>query len=214
MGDRWNAGDLSESRYVWLPIEFLPDDKIAIGRYSNWTLDELDGKGFFEITGDLPVTALSVDEIAKLLPDEIEISYGTETEKTPVTWNVGSYDADKIGTVTVTGTLTEKDNRTFTHKIHIVDPKTIYFFDSGAETSEYVDAAKAVLGEQLLNSAADQAYTAEKKAGYVAEKVREKDESDYDIGLHDGSGMLENGWYAGSDKNIQYSFDLEPENIQ
>lgn len=210
MGDHWNSGDLSESRYVWLPIEFLPDDKIAIGRYSDWTLDELEGKGLFEIKSDLPKTAASVDEIAELLPNEVEISYGTETEKTPVTWEVGSYDAGQVGTVTITGTLTEKDNRTFTHEIHVIDSKTVYFFDSGAETSEYFDAAKAELGEQLLNNKADQAYTAENKAGYVAEKVREDSESDYDIGLHAGDGMLQNGWYAGSNKNIEYSFDLEP----
>lgn len=49
MGDRWNAGDLSESRYVWLPIEFQPDNKIALRRYENWTLEELEGKGLFEV---------------------------------------------------------------------------------------------------------------------------------------------------------------------
>lgn len=41
MGDRWNAGDLSESRYVWLPIEFQDNSRIALRRYENWTLDEL-----------------------------------------------------------------------------------------------------------------------------------------------------------------------------
>ena len=35
MGDRWNAGDLRNSRYVWLPVEFQEENKIAIRRYEN-----------------------------------------------------------------------------------------------------------------------------------------------------------------------------------
>lgn len=42
MGDRWNAGDLSESRYVWLPIEFQEDDgKAVLKRKDNWKLEEV-----------------------------------------------------------------------------------------------------------------------------------------------------------------------------
>lgn len=37
MGDRWNEKDLGDSRYVWLPIEFLPENKIALPRKQNWT---------------------------------------------------------------------------------------------------------------------------------------------------------------------------------
>ena len=48
MGDRWlnpdNGGDLSDSRYVWLPIEFGSNDEIVLKSYSN-SLDELDNKG-------------------------------------------------------------------------------------------------------------------------------------------------------------------------
>lgn len=45
MGDRWSNPDkgyqLRDSRYVWIPVEFLPGDKIALKRYSNWKLDDL-----------------------------------------------------------------------------------------------------------------------------------------------------------------------------
>ena len=44
MGDRWSNPDtgnqLRDSRYVWIPVEFLPGDKIALKRYSNWKLDD------------------------------------------------------------------------------------------------------------------------------------------------------------------------------
>lgn len=49
MGDRWynssvNGGELYDSRYVWLPVEFGEGNKIAIRDYSNWTLEELGAK--------------------------------------------------------------------------------------------------------------------------------------------------------------------------
>ena len=39
MGDRWNEQDLADSRYVWLPIQFLPDSRIALPRMENWTFN-------------------------------------------------------------------------------------------------------------------------------------------------------------------------------
>lgn len=56
MGDRWyntsvNGGDLSDSRYVWLPIEFGSNDRIAIRDYNDWTLEELGAKENLVING-------------------------------------------------------------------------------------------------------------------------------------------------------------------
>ena len=46
MGDRWSNPDtgnaLRDSRYVWLPVNFLPDNKIALRRNMNWSLEVLD----------------------------------------------------------------------------------------------------------------------------------------------------------------------------
>ncbi|MCI8490181.1 MAG: family 43 glycosylhydrolase [Lachnospiraceae bacterium] len=46
MGDRWHnpdrGGTLRSSRYVWLPIEFLENNKIAIKDYSDWSMDVFD----------------------------------------------------------------------------------------------------------------------------------------------------------------------------
>lgn len=208
MGDRWNAGDLSESRYVWLPIEFQPDNKIALRRYENWALEELEGKGLFEVKTELPKTVSSIAEIGELLPSEVTICYGTEDEKTPVTWNVGTYDEDKLGTVTVTGTLTEKD-RTFTHEIHVVDEKIKYFFDSAAEESVYYDYAKEVLGNKLQNNKPDQKYTSENHAGYTGITKQENGEN-FDLGIHEGRNYIETGWWAAANKNIEYAFDVKP----
>lgn len=208
MGDRWNGGDLSESRYVWTPVEFQPDNKIALRRYENWTLKDLEGKGLFEVTTELPSIASSVSEIAGQLPSEVEISYGTDTETTPVTWSIGEYDESKAGTVTVTGTLTEK-GRTFSHDVHIVRADTLYFFDSGAEESAYFDAVKEELGNKVHNTEADQKYTEENQAGYTGVTEQESP-TGYDMGKHNGGNFLESGWWAASGKNIEYAFELQP----
>ena len=208
MGDRWNAGDLSESRYVWLPVEFTAEGRIALGRYENWTLDVLDNMGLVDVTTELPQTAASVAEIPELLPSEVTVSFGTEEETTPVEWSVGSYDENKLGTVTVTGTLTELD-KTISHTIYVIDPDTKYFFDSAAEESAYFDALKEELGDSLLNSVPDQKYSDENKGGYTGTTEEESPDS-FDIGKHDGGGELENGWWAAGGRNIEYAFDLTP----
>lgn len=53
MGDRWNAGDLSESRYVWLPVIFKEDGGIELKRYDNWKLEEV-----WDMTKDADTTEL------------------------------------------------------------------------------------------------------------------------------------------------------------
>lgn len=208
MGDRWNAGDLSESRYVWIPVEFQPDNKIALRRYENWDLSALDGKGIFDIKTELPATVSSGTSVMEQLPAEITITYGTEDETTPVTWEAAEYDENKMGTVTVTGTLTKK-GRTFTHDIHVINQNTLYFFDSGAETSDYFDAVTEKLGNQVKNKTADPKYTEENKAGFAGITETESPDS-YDVGRHDGSNCFESGWWAESGKNIEYAFELQP----
>ncbi len=208
MGDRWNAGDLSESRYVWLPVEFQPDNKIALRRYENWTLEDLEGKGSFEVITELPTVASSVADIEQQLPKEITISYGTGEELTPVSWSVEAYDESKMGTVTVTGNLTEKGN-SFRHQMYIVRPDTKYFFDCGTEESQYFDTVKEQLGENLLNHVSDQKYSQGEKAGYTGTTETEAPDN-FDIGLHAGGNELENGWWAASGKNIEYTFALNP----
>lgn len=165
-------------------------------------------KRAFEIKTKLPTVVSSVNDIAGQLPDEVTISYGTEEETTPVTWNVGEYDANKIGNVTITGNLTEK-GREFSHDIYIVNPSTLYFFDSGAEQSEYFDVVKKTLGNKVLNTVPDQRYSEENKAGYTGVTKADSPES-FDIGLHEGKKIQESGWWAAEGKNIEYAFALKP----
>lgn len=207
MGDRWNAGNLSESRYVWLPMEFQDGNKIALRRYENWTLEELTDKGSYDIVSDIPKTVKSAEELISVLPEKVTLSNGTtETEHT-VLWNTEALKPGMLGTVTVKGTL--DNGREVSHKAQIVNPDTVYFFDSYAEKSEYFDAVKEAAGEKLLNAQPDQKYTEETKAGYTG--VLEKENgNNFDMGTHDGNDMWGTGYWAAAGKTIDYAFVLEP----
>ena len=39
MGDRWNEDDLSNSRYIWLPIEFDGQGGMSISFVDEWKLE-------------------------------------------------------------------------------------------------------------------------------------------------------------------------------
>ena len=207
MGDRWNAGDLSESRYVWLPVEFQEGNKIALRRYENWTLDELNDKGSFDIVTEIPETVASAGELIAALPEKVTLSNGTTEEEHTVTWNTDALKPGILGTVTVKGTL--DNGREVSHTAQIVNPDTVYFFDSHATESEYFDAVKKEAGDKLLNTQPDQKYTEETKAGYTG-ILESEDSENFDIGTHDGSSMWNNGYWATSGKTIDYAFTLEP----
>ena len=212
MGDRWfnpdSGGDLSDSRYVWLPVEFLPGNQIQLKNYADWTLEELENKASFEVTSELPTVVSSVSEIADVLPDTVMVDFGSGSVEKEVTWDIGSLDENKLGVAAVTGILTD-GNREFTHEISIVNPKLIYFFDSGADTSEYYDTVNANLLGRLKNAVPDEAYTEENGAGYVG-VTNLVDKDKFDLGHHAGDTYLSNGWWAASGKDIVYAFDLEP----
>ncbi|MEY8517354.1 discoidin domain-containing protein [Lachnospiraceae bacterium 29-84] len=209
MGDRWrnpdNGGSLRDSRYVWLPVEFLSGNKIALRRYSDWTLDTFKDLAPFEVKTELPQTAATVDELRSKLPSEIEIQYASETavNKVNVTWSGFPEEEDILGTITLTGTL--GNGRVFTHSVDLLNSKMIYFFDCYAQDTEcsYLEHAKEVLKDALRNTKADQAYSEETKAGYAGE---------YDVdfgGKSENNDIWSRGYWAKSNKNIDYAFELE-----
>lgn len=209
MGDRWNAGDLSESRYVWLPMEFQEGNKIALRRYENWTLEELNNKGTYDVVTELPETAASAEDLLSALPKKVVLDNGTEQSEHTVTWDTSAVAEGALGTVSVKGTL--DNGRIINHEVQIVNPNTVYFFDSYATESEYFDAVKETAGKNLLNTQPDQKYTEENKAGYTS-VLESEDSQNFDMGTHDGGNMWENGYWAKEGKTIDYAFTMEPGN--
>ena len=207
MGDRWNSGDLSESRYVWIPVEFQEGDKIALRRYDNWTLDALNDKGTYDVVTELPKTAASAEELIAALPETVTMSNGTTSKEYTVTWETDKLTPETIGEVTVKGKLDNKE--TVSLEVQIVNPNTVYFFDSYATESAYFDAVKKAAGDKLLNTQPDQKYSEETKAGYTS-VLESEDSKNFDMGTHGGGDMWGTGYWAESGKTIDYAFTLKP----
>ncbi len=211
MGDRWHnpdyGGDLSDSRYVWIPVEFTPGDGIVLKSYENWTLDDLENKGTFEVdTKSLPAAVSDITKIEEKLPKTVRVDYGNGYEDEGVIWTADTSDEDKLGMISITGTL-EKSGRTFVHETGITDGQLRYFFDCGADgESEYFDVLKNALGDKLINSEADRRYT-EGNGGYIG-TLKSENDKDFDLGHYSGDNYLSNGWWAGSNRDIVYGFDL------
>ena len=222
MGDRWynpdTGADISDSRYVWLPIEFGSDNTIMIKDYSNWTLDELNGKGAISIDTELPEEADSVSSLMEALPDTVNVSIGDESyNDTPVTWSLdedvqalGDY---ALGDITVTGSLADL-NREFTIDVFCCPPSLVYLVDcaTGEDNPSEVYDRFAAGADELLNMVSDQAYGNDNGInwGYTSTPGAAGGSSSEDMGSHTPGSFYDSGWWATSSGTIDYSFELDP----
>lgn len=223
MGDRWynpdNGAKLSDSRYVWLPIEFGSDNTILIRDYSDWTLDELEGKGAITVNTELPTVTGSVADLLKELPETLDVSIGNENyPDAAVEW---SYSGDKnyaLGNVTVSGivTLTEGVTREVSLTVFCCPKQLVYFADcytNGDNTSAIFEKF-AANADDLLNTVSDQAYGDDKGVnwGYTSTPGASGGSSSEDMGSKGSGDFYDTGWWATSSGNIEYGFELEPGN--
>ena len=225
MGDRWlnpdNGGDLSDSRYVWLPIEFGSNDEIVLKRYSNWTLDELDNKGKVTLQTQLPEETSSVSELMKELPAAVNVKFGgKDYTDTPITWKLDETDAalgnEILGNVSITGTLTEL-NKDITLQVFSCPSGLTYFADCYTNTDgndSEVHKKFAAGADNLLNTVSDQAYGADAGInwGYTSTPGASGGGDSQDMGSKGTGDFYNTGWWATSKGSIEYSFEVEPGN--
>lgn len=236
MGDRWYnenngngvtvgpgaGGRLRDSRYVWLPIEFTGDGKIAIRRYSDWKLSAFDSIEPYELMTELPEVG-SAAKLSTQLPAKLKIKLLTEEQEreVDVAWDTEGITAKTLGEVSVTGAMTyakggETHTRTITHNMSLLDEKLIYFFDCASDqtgAASYFDLLRANL-EGLKNVEPDQAYSVENLAGYDGNRGdagTSSSDSSYDFAIKSDAGedMWTQGYWATKGKSIKYSFVLE-----
>ena len=214
MGDRWSNPDkgylLRDSRYVWLPIEFTSDGGIRIFRYNDWDLSIFDSLKSYDIVTSLPTVVASVKELKENLPTDIEIKYQGEEEtiKIPVVWNSIEADDNAIGEMEVSGLM--ENGRTIKFTANVVNDKLIYFFDCASTNADgqkidnsFFNEVQNMQGKVLRNDETDQAYTSENHAGYTGNFTD-------DLGVkYSSDDIWGHGFWARSNKNIDYSFDLE-----
>jgi|GEM_PF-686568 len=218
MGDRWynpdNGAKLSDSRYVWLPIEFGSNNTIAIRNYSNWTLDELEGKGAVSIITKLPEVTHKASKLVSGMPDRINVKIGEKSYKdTPVTWKADIPDGDDtVGTVTVTGTL-DKIGREVEVNVLSVPLKLKYFADCYTNNEVNSSSMFKAISENasLENTFSDQAKTSENSWGYSSRPGASGGSSSEDMGSHgSNSDFYDTGWWATDSGKIAYTFSLDP----
>lgn len=222
MGDRWynpdTGADISDSRYVWLPIEFGSDNTIMIKDYSNWTLDELKGKGAISVDTEFPKTTTSVSSLMDSLPAAVDVTSGdTKYTDTPVEWSLDERTAAlgdyALGDVTVTGNLTEL-NREFTVTAFNCPPSLVYLVDcaTGEDNPSEVYDRFAAGADELLNMVSDQPYGNDHGIswGYTSTPGAAGGSSSEDMGSHTPGSFYDSGWWATSSGTIDYSFELDP----
>ena len=167
MGDRWSSsdvsgtsGDLRDSRYVWLPVEFDQNGKMILRYYDEWTLEDLEFKGKIELKTELPTQATLGDNLN--LPKTVTITTGGQEIETPVTWSTEI--ANKAGVMSVEGTLTELNDKVISTDIVVVPKNLIYFASPSAlENGENTDDYNKIVenSKNIINTVADQVYDPE-----------------------------------------------------
>ena len=211
MGDRWYSSTLRDSRYVWLPIEFDMEGNIYIRKYSNWNLDIFPKIKPFSIITELPTSAESISDLKNNLPEKLKIQYKGEstTQYVDVNWVIKGSD-NYIADILVQGSLSNE--RSIEFYSQIFDPRTIYFFDSGAElygAGEYYNQLKKKLGSKLLNKVGDQTYIKGIQDGYSSILGGTNDDVDISYKSGGGEDIWGHGFWAHGGKNIEYSFTLK-----
>lgn len=205
MGDRWNQNNLTDSRYVWLPIEFGQNDEILLKWYGEWKLELLDSMGKITVNTSLP-TRVSVGQVPQL-PTTLNITLNDGTNlDSPVNWVVNAADFSKPGSIVVNGTLTAIANKAIQTTIYVIPDTAVYFVHAGgAETSDYL-AWSSYMNNTLINKdVIDQKYDPVNGQtwGYVGDSTRTSGGA---------SGNLFSSLrylLANSGNDITYKFDME-----
>lgn len=205
MGDRWLGSNVGDSRYVWLPVEFGENYWMTLREYSNWTLDELEGKSGYEVDRR-ELTDMEILVSDRVNMDELEgktvmiISGDGSTLEMPIwDWRKESLlDSYAIGKEKLTGFMKDFQGKEISVNVTKYQDAMVYFVDCNGAAADYYDGF-ARLGIELLNDKPDQVYDGE--WGLVS-KLSE------DVGTHSGAGLFGTGYWAEKDKSITYRFAL------
>lgn len=200
MGDRWNRGNLADSRYVWLPVEFEYDYAMKLLGISNWTLKDLEGKSGYTISEeDIPVNKLLISEELNL--KDFQSREGNlicqDGSRIPVhmEWKlekgIHSY---AIGFDTLRCRVSGEKNLETEVGVNWYQGNTVYFVDCNGTDSDYFSGfAKKEI--ELLNKRADQKFDG--TWGLLGTP-----------GKYNGDSVFANGYWAHEGQSLAYRFTL------
>lgn len=220
-GDRWfnpdTGNDISQSRYVMTPIQFV-GDQLRVLPHGDWTLDDLDRYEVVQLdeSNDLPSTAGSMSDLMASLPSTVTVVRGannggadTETLTTAVSWDPYFGDDQPTGDVTVTGHLPELNDVTVSFTVTVYPKDTVLYIDAGSDPGNESDYYRNIVENAsglINNKASDQPYSVESGWGYVGTVGADGDMQRYGT---ESSDVYETGWYANAGKTIAYKADLK-----
>lgn len=157
MGDRWNSGNLKDSRYIWLPLEFDQEGDMMLKWYDKWDLSDLDNKGKLELVTALP-DAVTLGKQPEL-PNTIEIINSGSQQKVPVTWKIDEQSFSKPGPLNITGILPTLNNKIITHRLFIIPDNVKYFVSPGSTVTKDYEEMSSYMEDTLENKGVnDQVY--------------------------------------------------------
>lgn len=206
MGDRWNGGtDLKNAQMVWLPLNMGEGgDTFSVEVWDEWTPDELDQWAAWEVAG----VPASIPMGEALDVPTVTVTQNGESSTHPVNWEIDG-SLDRPGAVTLTGTLPEFGDRTFTRSVAVVPQNVRYAVNAGgqrtADWTALIDAASAEAS--VLNSRPDQKYGVDPGThaswGYLGDANA--------VSGDEGGDMFSTLRYATDGADLAYRFDgLEP----
>lgn len=210
-GDRWfnpdTGNDISQSRYVMTPIQFV-NGELRVLPAADWSLDDMDNYQAVDVESELPTATGSMSDLMASLPDTLDVRVGGSSEvvSTPVSWDP-YFGADQpTGSVAVTGTLTELGGTTISFTVNVYPKSTVLFMDAGSdpdnESEYYRELVKQADG--LINADhSDQLYSA---GGWGLSSVIGTDVEAYET---DSNDINATGYWAKSGKSIEYKADLK-----
>lgn len=214
MGDRWNSSNLSDSRYVWLPMYITPSGNIELRSTTNWDLD------LFNTINDVRFSPTLFNQIY-YHDSELPSSFDAEM-RTPTGWVNTTLSLDwKTSITTLPPASLSNFNGTFTvnglsktlgvRAVNIPNG-LLYFIDSGATAgSDLFDAIKVKkLAPNLINTNIyDQSFSELKGWGYTGMVG-----TDIDYKNSDSKDAFTSGWWAYTNKPIDYKLKVTNDEYQ
>lgn len=204
MGDRWsytitdsnNNTDSAhwDSSYVWLPIDVSDEGLLTVCNVSDWDLSVMDKP---LVNTKLPAVIASVAE----LPSRINVTTNAGTFDTAVVWSAD--ETADFAVRTVTGKMTDLDNREVRIQAAFAPKNLIYFVDAGTEGESGGTFYRMVKENGSLNNAevSDQKYSPEGKWGYVGSNTVQRSSSSRD--LYERLRYVQDS----SNRTLTYQFD-------
>lgn len=204
MGDRWNSSNLSDSRYIWLPIYLSPNGGIELRSITSWNLSLFDSinNARFDLSPFNRVFFHDSD-LPKDIDVQVRTANGWENSKIMLSWNKVIADLSPASLTKFSSDFLFNGTSQTVSSLAVNIPQgLLYYIDCGASSgSQLFDSIKSkLLAPHLINKTTyDQAFNLTSGWGYTGIIG-----SDINSKYPDSKDAFTSGWWAYSAKPIDY----------